>query len=269
MKHIVCYSGGHSSALVALEVAKKYGTDNLILLNHDISASVEDQDIKRFKNEIANYLGLPVTYANYKDALSKDQFDIAMDHGGFLAGDGNRANMSAVCTMKLKTRPFHKWLEENIPDKNCIIYYGFDASENRRIQRRSQILGIQGYKSDYPLALWNRTIHSTKEIGIEPPLTYSKYKHANCIGCLKAGRQHWYVVYCTRPDLFKKAKDAETELGYTIIKGISMAELESKFSEMKRLGIEDSEHIPSGKFWSSARKILTEDKNEKPCECTE
>ena len=41
MQHIVCYSGGHSSALVALDVAHRFGTKNLVLLNHDMHFSVE------------------------------------------------------------------------------------------------------------------------------------------------------------------------------------------------------------------------------------
>ena len=52
MKHIVCYSGGHSSALVAIEVVRKFGKENVVLLNHDINQSVENEDIKRFKKAI-------------------------------------------------------------------------------------------------------------------------------------------------------------------------------------------------------------------------
>ena len=36
MKHIVCYSGGHSSAVVALNVVDRFDSSNVILLNHDI-----------------------------------------------------------------------------------------------------------------------------------------------------------------------------------------------------------------------------------------
>ena len=46
MKYIVCYSGGHSSALVAIETVRKYGKENVILLNHNISAEVSITDIK-------------------------------------------------------------------------------------------------------------------------------------------------------------------------------------------------------------------------------
>ena len=31
-KHIVCYSGGHSSALVAIEVVRRYGKENTVLV---------------------------------------------------------------------------------------------------------------------------------------------------------------------------------------------------------------------------------------------
>ena len=48
MKYIVCYSGGHSSALVAIEAVRKYGKEDVILLNHNISPEVEHKDIKRF-----------------------------------------------------------------------------------------------------------------------------------------------------------------------------------------------------------------------------
>lgn len=48
MKHLVCYSGGHSSALVAIEVVRKFGKENVILLNHDIKSTSEGEDIKRF-----------------------------------------------------------------------------------------------------------------------------------------------------------------------------------------------------------------------------
>jgi hypothetical protein len=70
--HIVCFSGGESSALVAIEVARKHGTGALILLNHDIHANSEDSDIKRFKNEVAAFIGVPVTYANMRDWETKD-----------------------------------------------------------------------------------------------------------------------------------------------------------------------------------------------------
>lgn len=269
MKHIVCYSGGHSSALVAIEVVRKFGKDNVILLNHDINSNVEDIDIKRFKNHVANFLQMEITYANI-DGLElsqiPDQFDVVVKANAFKVGSGTE-----LCTSRLKTEPFMKYLKQNFPDKDCVIYYGFDANEKNRIQRRSQILGAQGYRTDYPIALWtDRTIYSTKDIGIEPPMTYNSFKHANCVGCLKAGKQHWYIVYCNRPDVFEKAKWAEEEIGYTIMKDYSLAELEPVFLNMRENGVSTTEHTPGVTFWAQVRKLGIQtkpDDSNKPCEC--
>jgi len=266
LKHVICYSGGHSSALVAIEVVRKYGKENVILLNHDINSRVENQDIKRFKQEVADYLGIPVTYANHPQWDIKDQFDVVVDAKAFKVGNG-----TALCTHRLKTLPFEVWLKDNYPDKNIILYYGFDKTEKARIQRRSQILGVQGYKTDYPLALWeHRTIGSTLEIGISPPNTYSHFKHANCTGCLKAGKQHWYLVYLNRQDIWAKGKWAEEEIGYTIMSKEDLQSLEPLFEKMKQLGIEATEHEDPRTFFARVRKQVKEyddDNVDKPCEC--
>ena len=122
MKHIVCFSGGHSSAVVAIAVAKRYGSENTILLNHDISSFVEDEDIKRFKNEVAAYLNIDITYANMADWESKDQFDVSIEAKAFKTKD-----TPAICTNRLKTSPFMEFLQ-GIEKDSCILYYGFDKS---------------------------------------------------------------------------------------------------------------------------------------------
>ncbi len=165
-----------------------------------------------------------------------------------------------------------KYLNENFSDKDPVLYYGFDANETSRIQRRSGILGNLGYKSDYPLALWKeRTINSTSEVGIDPPLQYGTFKHGNCKGCLKAGRQHWYIIYCERKDIWEKAKATEELIGYSIIKDVYLEELEIVFEEMKCKDIPRTEHIKHQTFWAQVRKAgidTVTDEDRKPCECT-
>lgn len=265
MKHIICYSGGHASALVAIAVVQKYGKENVVLVNHDISDTVEDEDIKRFKREVAQYLGLPITYANMNGWESKDQFDVCIEAKAF-----KTKSIPAICTNRLKTAPFMEYLKTI--DEDLIAYYGFDASEPKRIERRTQIMSSLGYKTEYPLVTWNISIRDTREIGIEPPLHYSMFKHANCNGCLKAGRQHWYVVYCTRPDIFEKGKETENIIGYSIIKGAYLHELEPLFAQMKALGIHATEHIQAQTFWAQVRNVIKsnvsgDDENSKPCMC--
>jgi 3'-phosphoadenosine 5'-phosphosulfate sulfotransferase (PAPS reductase)/FAD synthetase len=266
-RHVVCYSGGESSALVAVEVARKFGAENTILLNHDIHPNSEDVDIKRFKNEVAAYLGISITYANMEDWDRKDQFDVVIEAGAFKVGSG-----TALCTHRMKTEPFEAWLRENFPNQEAIIYYGFDPTEKARMQRRSSHLATMGFRTDYPLATWReRSIRSIREVGIEPPLTYSTFKHANCTGCLKAGKQHWYVVYVTRPDIWTKAVAAEDAIGYSIHADSFLTDMEPLFERMKAGGIPATERIHQQAFWASVRalgiQITTSSQDEKPCEC--
>lgn len=269
LKHIVCYSGGHSSALSAIEVARKFGAENTVLLNHDMHFSVEHQDIKRFKREVAEYVGIPITYASRRNA-TQDQFDVSVEAGAFKVNDGHE-----LCTARLKTEPFMAWLKENAPNQQAVIYYGFDAAEQHRIQRRIGIMGAHGWKTDFPMIWKDRTIKATTEIGIDRPSTYSVFKHGNCIGCLKAGWQHWYIVYCTRPDIWLKGKWAEDEIGYAIHHDESgpvfLDDMEKKFSAMQAAGIPASEHIPHQRFWAQANRIIEikQMQIELPCECTE
>lgn len=197
MKYIVCFSGGHSSALVAVETVRKFGKENVILLNHDISEKSEDTDIKRFKQEVADYLGISITYANMPDWENNDQFDVCMKENAFKYG----IQSSALCTQKLKTEPFKQWLAENFPVQkgeirdDVKVVYGFDANETVRITRRVGVMAAMGYKTEFPLLWEDRTIHNIEEIGIKRPITYCIFNHANCKGCLKAGKQHWFIVY--------------------------------------------------------------------------
>lgn len=272
MKYIVCYSGGHSSALVAVEAVRRYGAENVILLNHDICPRVEDADIKRFKREVAAFLGVPITQANMPGWEDTDQFDIALKErylGGPLAG-------GAICTSRLKTRPFQEWLAANFPaskESPCseaVVLYGFDPKETNRMRRRAAIMREQGYLVDFPLLWDDRTIREIEEIGIKRPATYDFYKHANCKGCLKAGAMHWFVVYCLEPEIFEKAKATERVLGRTIIKNKPLAELEvEKFQPMKCAGITPTESDSPQAFWAQARRLLADYDPAKPCECTD
>jgi len=284
MKHIVCYSGGHSSGLVAIEVVRRFGKDDVILINHDINPTVEDEDIKRFKKEVADYLGLPITYANINSIVNPDelpdQFDVCIEAGAMTDSAGH-----ALCTNRLKTEPFYKFLNTHFgivntlfeDAKECVIYYGFDAGETVRIQRRSGILGAMGYKSDYVLAFWKeRTIFNTIEIGIQPPATYTVWRHANCKGCLKAGLLHWYVTYVHCPVQYAKGivlEDAVDFTIHTVIRNgvkmtVTLRELMPIFELLKQEGYPATEHQSDIKFANKLRKYgLKEQDSKKPCEC--
>jgi len=265
--HIVCFSGGESSARIAIYLSKKFKDskkDKVILLNHDINPRAELEDVKRFKREVAEKCGLQITYANMKDWDKLDQFDVAELHGGI-----KFSATAYTCTKHMKTLPFQNWINENQNiAKDAIFLYGFDNTDREleRSKRRKRIMLEMGnYKTGFPLQ--EKDLEPT---GIRPPNQYEHFKHANCIGCFKGGSQHWYVVYCLYPDVWEKAKKLEEKPLSGEIRSILsevkngkkvkkfLKDIECDFSRMKAIGIEPTEHIPSQKFWADVKKRLAQ-----------
>ena len=243
---------------------RKYGKYNVVLLNHNISSHVEHESIKKFKENISNYLDVPITYANMENFENMPPIELCKSLGAFNVG-----NQQAFCTYNLKTKPFYDYLEKIPKSKDVHIIYGFDAEETNRIYRRTDAIKAMGYTPEFPLANWKRTIEKIEDIGIKRPATYRIYKHANCIGCLKAGRQHWYCVYCLRPDIFEEAKQAEKQIGYSIIKGVFFEELEPKFKEMReRKNICPNDKENSATFWARVENAMPEQESLFPCDCS-
>lgn len=118
-------------------------------------------------------------------------------------------------------------------------------------------MSAQGYNSIYPLedrkSLW---VKDVRELGIWLPESYAAAKHANCMGCLKAGRQHWYMVYCLRPDVYWEAVETEGYVGHSILRGVFLKDLEPLFYCMRQIGIEPQDNVCSTLFWAEARKKL-------------
>lgn len=99
------------------------------------------------------------TIANRRNA-EQDQFDVCVEARAFRANNGQE-----LCTSRLKTGLFMKWLSLNVPEKDAVIYYGFDANEQRRIQRRSRIKWSQEEQQ------WPEHI-SSPDCWCEPELEY-------------------------------------------------------------------------------------------------
>lgn len=255
-KQVVCYSGGHSSAIVAINAVKNQGAENVVLLNHDINPNIETSDTKRFKNDVAEYLGTDITYANHANWETATPTSVCVENKGFKFG-----NSPIQCTKHLKTEPFKKWINENDPLRLHTYLYGFDANEQHRVNRRIGEMAKIGCKTDYPIVTQrkNLKIINTVQIDIDPPNNYENFKHANCQGCLKAGWQHWYIINAHRKDIWEEAKQGEETLGHAVHKNdkgipVYFEEYEELFYQMYLQGIPTTEHIPDKKFWATVRR---------------
>lgn len=262
MKHIVCFSGGHSSAVAAIETVRKYGRENVILLNHNISSKVERSDIKRFKQEVADYLGVEIVYANHPDYEEMTPLALARKLKAFQYRPGEK-----LCTYHLKTKPFYDWLKENYPvGKGSVrndvdIIYGFDTSEPERLDRRIRHLYSMGYLSQYPLTWKERTIFSCQEVGIALPESYQYCRHGNCDGCLKAGKLSWYRIFVgdgtqVPSPLFMEAVETEEIVGYSILRTGFLKDLIPDFMRMYRFGVPANENVNSQALWLFANNLV-------------
>jgi hypothetical protein len=143
-KYVICYSGGRSSSECALTMAALHGAKNLILLNHNINGHIEQACTKKLKEDVASYLGLDITYANHNDWDTATPVSVCVDAGAWKVGRGK-----ILCTNRLKTAPFMKWMEKNDPNKENIYVYGLDRNELSRITRRAQVMGY-GVQNNIP-----------------------------------------------------------------------------------------------------------------------
>ena len=138
---------------------RKYGKNKTTLINHNISSKVEDADIKRFKQEVSNYLEVPITPVDAPDYEELTPLEVCRRRKGFSAGTHNK-----FCTYVLKTEPFYKYLESIPKSEDVHIVYGFDADGADRISRKSDSIRAMGYTPDFPLADWRRTIEKTEDL---------------------------------------------------------------------------------------------------------
>ncbi len=250
--HIVSFSGGIGSALSAVEVVRRFGKDNVILVNSDLSSLVETEDIKLFKKDVAVYLGCK--YVSLNEGTTVDQFDVALNHYSFF--EFNTKN-SAFCNYDLKIKFFDEWLENQHFD-DFVVYFGFSPNEEKR---RLNSIKYSPYKVDFPLFWKNRTITDLNEIGIKPPKHYELFKHANCVGCLKAGLLHWFVVYVYYPEVFNKAIETETKLKQYLF-GRPLKSYIPEFDLYLKYGIQPNENINPLTFWQECNHIYFKYGNE-------
>lgn len=214
MLHIVQFSGGAASALVAKMAADEYGRENTVLLFNDTKA--EHEDAYRFRKQVSDYIGVQITEVSDGRSLWE-----IIDYNNALPD-----YFMPFCTRILKLEPTEKYLKQFKPSE-YVLYNGFGPDEWQRVQKsvaRTESLG-RTVKS----LLFEKGINNAKDIiknewRICLPEPYKYLKHNNCIPCFKGGLSHFHKVWKHYPEQFRKAAEKERQVGYTVFKDLSLEE---------------------------------------------
>ena len=229
LKHIVLFSGGACSSLVAQIVAKEQVKKDVIFLYTPTYSEHPDAD--RFREQVAKYLGIPITV----QADGRNIWQLIDDNNCL------PSEWMPFCTRILKQEQREKFLK-GLDD--YILYYGFDAKEYQRAQNTAAHAMVTGEKVKFPLIEAAIMSQEAKKIiqhdwKICLPEPYLYLDHNNCIPCWKGGKGHWQRVCKYYPDQFQKAIDAEKKIGYTVFKGKTLEQLRSDWIKIESLELFD------------------------------
>ncbi len=245
MKHIVKFSGGAASAVVAKIVAD-LKLPNTYLLFHD--TFTEPAGNNRFREEVSGYVGLPIT--NVSDG--RNIWELFEDKG-FL---GNQR--MSPCSAILKQEIGDRWIRQNLP---ATVYFGFTMEEHLRAQRTALKMEKLGAVAVFPLIEQrigkNECLHRIEKCwGIRLPDMYSWAEHANCVPCVKGGLAYWGMVYLNAPEAFEKAAQVEEATGEQILK-------ETRYGTLR----EELPHcLELAEKWKAKKD--NESLFETPCDCS-
>ena len=205
MRHIVAFSGGAASAVVA-KIVSDAGLAPTLLF-HDTMTEPEDNG--RFREEVANYLGLPITCKSD----GRNIWELFKDEG--MLGNGR----NTMCSRILKQEKSLEYCKKNIP---YTLYIGFTVEEWQRAQRTSaRYAKHEGITVKFPLIEQRITkeecLHRVQNCWkIRLPGSYDVFEHANCIPCIKGKKAYWGLIYKYERAAWDKASSAEKEFGHTI-----------------------------------------------------
>jgi hypothetical protein len=207
----VWFSCGAASAVAAKKTIERYSEQCLIrVLNNPVIE--EDQDNRRFLNDIQAWLGIPIEIVTSKKYPSASAVDV-WEKRQFMSGP-----MGAPCTLELKKYARQEWEKENHVDWHVL---GFTADEKKRHDRfvlteRSNVLPVL---IDYNITKTD-CYAILQAAGITLPRIYSLgYPNANCIGCVKAtSATYWSHVKDTHPEVFDARAEQSRRIGAKLVR---------------------------------------------------
>ncbi|CAG5087795.1 Gp66 [Thermobacillus xylanilyticus] len=255
------FSGGASSAFVAHHMVQTYGKENCILFF--TNTLWEHEDNYRFMHEVADYLGMEITYRT--DGRTPEQ--VFYDYRYM----GN--SRLAKCSEELKVRQTVIFLEELRDEHGLepILYFGIGRHEQHRAENLRNFYAhvpVEPVETRFPLiTLFQEEIDVKKiiqeEWGIRLPLMYELgFSHANCGGrCVRGGLQHYAHLYKTWPDVYREQEEMEENFRRYFDKDVSIL----KTRNGKPFTLREYRELMERE---GVQKFLTQPDDTVPCVCT-
>ncbi|OZI12105.1 hypothetical protein CEW92_08460 [Bacillaceae bacterium SAS-127] len=254
------FSGGAASAYVAYYIVQKYGKDNCILFFTD--TLWEDIDNYRFMEEVAEYIGVEITYRTDGRTPEEVFFDQR-----FL---GN--SRMAKCSEELKVRQTLIFLEELRDEQNLepTLYFGIGPHEQHRainLQNFYEHNPIEPIATRFPMIETFKEDLDTKKIirdewKISLPRMYGYgFSHANCAGrCVRGGLGHYALLYKVWPEQYLEQEAMEERFREKFQKDVAILKRKSQPFTLKTYReMMDAEGLES---------FLNEKDDTIPCVCS-
>jgi hypothetical protein len=208
---VVWFSCGAASAVASKRTIEKYGeTHNILIVNNPVDE--EDEDNRRFMNDVSKWLDKPIIQAVNSTANTTSAVDI-WNKRKYMSGING-----APCTLVLKKGARYEFEKSNKIDYHVL---GFTAEEVGRHERfikneRDNVLPVLIEDGITKQMCFDIITNA----GITLPRVYSMgYPNANCIGCVKAtSPTYWNHVRRMHPDQFRERAEQSRHLGVRLVR---------------------------------------------------
>ncbi len=184
-------SGGIASAASAILGAQIGLNQSLVFAD----TLVEDEDLYRFVNDVASYIGQPLI--TLRDG--RDPYDV------YVAKRYIGNTRTAHCSIILKTEQVRHWIAENAPTDTTLLLGMYLDEEDRLIRAQANwapvnVSSLLIERGVFP----GKARQIVKAAGIRTPRLYDDgFPHNNCGGgCCRAGQGQWATLLSLRPEVY-------------------------------------------------------------------
>lgn len=197
-----------------------------------IDVNDQHEDSMRFIKDCEKAIGKPITILKSKQYKSVEE--CVRTFGGFRSLNGGGSEF-IPCTAWMKKRIRQEW-ESDHPEYEITYVWGFDNDERNRAERMKEM--HPDYTHIFPLIdklLSKEDVHGyfAEHFTFKRPLMYDLgFPNNNCVGCIRGGMGYWNNIRIYFPEVFKARAKLERDIGYSIIRGVFLDELDENRGDM-------------------------------------